>query len=73
MRLLLWLLHQPGQNKHACISYSSSSLLPASLLTPCLPWIRQRAHPVRYSKTAATPFSRVSSQPREQTHVSYIS
>ena len=27
---------QPGENKHVCSSYSSSSLLPASQLTPCL-------------------------------------
>ena len=73
MCLLLWLLHQPGENKCVCSFYSSSSLLPASWLTPCLPWVQQSVHTVKYSKTAASPFSRVSSQPRDQTHVSNIS
>ena len=31
---------QPGENKHVCSSYSSSSLLPASQLTPCLLWVQ---------------------------------
>ena len=31
---------QPGKNKHACSSYSSSSLLPTSQLTPCLLWVQ---------------------------------
>lgn len=30
-----------GQNKHVYSFYSSSYLLPASLLIPCLPWVHQ--------------------------------
>ena len=32
--LLLWLLHQPEENKRVCSPYGSSRLLPASQLTP---------------------------------------
>ena len=71
--LLLWLLHQPGENKCVWSSYSSSSLLPASCLTPCLPWVQWSVHTLKYSKTAAIPFSRVYSQPKDQTYVSNIS
>ena len=50
--LLLWLLHQPGERlcygclvsqgrlNCVCSSYGSLSLLPASELVPCLPWIQ---------------------------------
>ena len=38
---VLWLPCQPGENIHVCTSYGSSSLLPASYLEPCLPWIQQ--------------------------------
>ena len=38
----------PGENKCAC---GSLSLLSASLLQPCLPWVQRKVHPVRYSKT----------------------
>ena len=46
--LLLWLLHQPGESKRVCSSYGSSSLLPASELMPCLPYVQRT---VRYSQT----------------------
>ena len=31
---------QPGEKKRVCSPYGSSSLLPASQLAPCLPWIQ---------------------------------
>ena len=31
---------QPGEKKHFCSSYCSSSRLEASWLTPCLPWVQ---------------------------------
>ena len=48
---VLWLLSQPEENKRVCSSYCSSSLLPASQLTPCLPWVQRTVCIVRYSKT----------------------
>ena len=38
--LLLWLPCQAGENKHVYSSYGSLSFLPASLLTPCIPWVQ---------------------------------
>ena len=35
-------VHQPGENKHVCSSYSSLSFLLATPLAPCLPWAQQR-------------------------------
>ena len=44
-------LHKPGENKRVCSSYGSSSLFPDSQLVPCLPWVQQAVHTVRYSET----------------------
>ena len=38
---VLWLACQPGENKHVWSPYGSLSLLPASLLAPCLPWVQR--------------------------------
>ena len=38
--VVLWLPCQLGENKHVCISYGPSCLLPASYLKPCLPWVQ---------------------------------
>ena len=37
---VLWLPCQAGENKSVYSSYGSSSLLRASQLTPCLPWVQ---------------------------------
>ena len=37
---VLWPPFQPGENKRVCSSHGSWSLLPASLLLPCLPWVQ---------------------------------
>ena len=52
--LLLWLLHQSGENKCICSSYSSSHFLPASQLASCPPWVQWTVCTVRYSKTVGT-------------------
>ena len=39
--LLLRLLCQPAEIKHVCSSCGSSSFLPASLLSPGLPWVQR--------------------------------
>ena len=49
--LLLWLLHQPGENKHVFSSYGSSGIFPASLLVHCLPWVQRTVSTDRYNKT----------------------
>ena len=38
---VLWLSCQPEENKLVCSSYGSLSLLPASELEPCLPWVQR--------------------------------
>ena len=61
--LVLWLLRQPeerlcygcsepGGNQRACSSHSSSRLLPASQLKPCLPWVQWTLN--RISRTIPT-------------------
>ena len=37
---VLWLPCQPEENKLVCSSYGSLSLLSASELEPCLPWVQ---------------------------------
>ena len=44
---------QPGENERVCSSSSSSSFLPASQLTPCLPWVQRTVHIMKYSETAS--------------------
>ena len=39
--LLLGRLHQPGESRCVCSSFSSSSLLPVSQHMPRLPWIQR--------------------------------
>ena len=48
---MLRLPGQPGEKKSVCSPYGSSRLLPAFLLTPCLPWVQQTVCTVRYRKT----------------------
>ena len=45
---LLWLPHQPGENKRLC---GSLSFLPASLFAPCLSCVQGTVCTVRYSET----------------------
>ena len=60
--LLLWLPHQPGENKRIC---SSLSLLLASLPAPCLPCVQGTVFTVRYSETIDV-INRVSSTPSKK-------
>ena len=49
---VLWLSCQPGENKRICSSYGSLSLLLASQIAPCLPWVQQTMQTLnRISKT----------------------
>ena len=49
--LLLWLLHQPGENKLVFSAYASASIFPASSLAHCLPWVQRTVSTIRYNKT----------------------
>ena len=68
---LLWLLHQSGENKCICSSYSSSHILPASQLASCPPWVQWTVCTVRYSKTIGT-VSKISKREAMTTHSSIL-
>ena len=53
--LLLRLLRQPGEKKRVCSPCGSSSLRPASELTPCLPWVQPTVWTARQLPLWAAP------------------
>lgn len=52
-QVMLWLLREPGEHNRVCSSDGSSGLLPALLLTPCLPWVHRTVQTVN-SETTGT-------------------
>ncbi|XP_045020065.1 methylated-DNA--protein-cysteine methyltransferase isoform X3 [Bubalus bubalis] len=59
--LLLRLLCQPAEIKHVCSSCGSSSFLPASLLSPGLPWVQRTEVLGRMDKTCEMKYKVVDS------------